>query len=494
MKRFTRPFRQLRWKLTLSYTLTSVVGFALLVGLILGGVLLWLGTHVSDIILTQLNRQASQVTPYFANASSDPEPLKTWLQITEAGDISQDQDPFHYTPLFLAATDLQGQVLASAGTHPLARGTHLQAALTPQNAAQLMTVLNDAQGTTSTVNQDSPNTLAVIAPIMDGHGHVEGALAMKIPQFNPWIISTWFFTLVIGGSLLVAIFTAIIGTVFGYLSARGLTRRLDRLSGAANRWSRGDFSAQAEDSSQDELGQMTRQLNHMAEELRNLLETRQQLATLEERNRLARDLHDSVKQQVFAVSMQLAATRVLLRRDVDAAEARLNKAEKLVQQAQQELTSLIRELRPLALDGKGLVAALRELIPQWSQQTDIVANLRVEGSQTLPLTVEEALFRVAQEALSNIARHSKATLVQLTLTTSEEMVTLSIQDNGQGFDLDHLEHRGVGLFSMQERIKALGGELRLESSPGQGTLIVAHCTRLGVDKSERAGIHEATAS
>ena len=137
----------------------------------------------------------------------------------------------------------------------------------------------------------------------------------------------------------------------------------------------------AQDTSEDELGQVARQLNRMAEQLQNLLEARQKLATLEERNRLARDLHDSVKQQIFAVSMQIGATKVLLKRDVDAAEGRLNEAEKLVHQAQQELTSLIRELRPVALEGKGLVAALRELATEWAQQTNIVANVRVEGTR-----------------------------------------------------------------------------------------------------------------
>jgi len=112
----------------------------------------------------------------------------------------------------------------------------------------------------------------------------------------------------------------------------------------------------------------------------DLLEVRQKLATLEERNRLARDLHDSVKQHDFAISMQMAATKVLLKRDADAAELRLNETEKLVRQVQQELTSLIRELRPAALEGKGLADALRDLATQWTQQSDIVANLRIEGS------------------------------------------------------------------------------------------------------------------
>jgi len=212
-----------------------------------------------------------------------------------------------------------------------------------------------------------------------------------------------------------------------------------------------------------------------------LLEARQKLATLEERNRLARDLHDSVKQQIFAVSMQIGATRVLLKRDVDAAEGRLNEADKLVRQAQQELTTLIRELRPAALEGKGLSSALRELATQWAQQTDIVANVRAEGTQTLPLTVEEALFRVAQEALANVARHSKATLVQMLLTSADDTVTLSVVDNGQGFDTAHEGRLGVGLLSMQERMKSLGGDVKVESTPGKGTRIVAYCNRLGVD-------------
>ncbi len=207
--------------------------------------------------------------------------------------------------------------------------------------------------------------------------------------------------------------------------------------------------------------------------------------------------------------MQIGATKVLLKRDIDAAEGRLNEAEKLVHQAQQELTSLIRELRPVALEGKGLVAALRELATEWAQQTTIVANLRVEGTQetqrqghpqgmpllysrvegaqetqrvqTLPLTVEEALYRVAQEALANVSRHSKATLVQMILMITDQTVTLSIVDNGQGFDTTHQTYLGVGLLSMRERMKALGGDVQVESTPGKGTRVVAFCNRLGVD-------------
>lgn len=493
MKRFFRSFRQLRWKLTLSYALTAIASFLLVFAVVFGGLLLWLGTHIPAVILNNLSDQAAQSTPYLATATQDPALLTAWLKITAINDASQnpDNDPSHYHPIFLTMVNAQGNVLASAGSQSLLSGTPMQVQLNPQNAAQLRSVLRDHTGATSTAEANSDGTLVAIAPVME-HGRVQGALVLKIIQPDAHVLFLWFFsvTSILGTAALVI--AVISGPIFGYITARGVIKRLKKLSVAADSWGRGDFAARATDTSQDELGQMAHQLNQMAEQLQNLLETRQQLATLEERNRLARDLHDSVKQQIFAVSMQIAATRILLTRDVKAADERLDKTEKLVQQAQQELTSLIRELRPVALEGKGLVAALRELLPQWSQQSDIVANLQVEGTQTLPLTVEEALFRIVQEALSNVARHSQATLVQLTLNITSETVTLSIQDNGLGFDSAQPEHRGVGLFSMQERIKPLGGETRIESTCGLGTCILVHCPRLspGIDEATPEHIAE----
>jgi len=420
--------------------------------------------------------------PYFVHGSPDREALTAWLHIISPSVSAQG--PFKNSPIFLTVVDTQGKTIASIDTHTVPSNTPIQAQLSPQSRANLNAVLSDAKGTTSTVSSEAGSTLVAITPIVGPEGNVEGALVMKIVQPDIFQLVSGFLFLIIVTCSIVTIIAAIAGSVFGYLTARGLTRRLKRLSVAADMWGRGDFSALTHDTSEDELGQVARQLNRMAEQLQNLLQARQKLATLEERNRLARDLHDSVKQQVFAVAMQIGATKHLLKRDVNAAEARLNEAQKLVNQAQQELTSLIRELRPVALEGKGLVAALHELATQWTQQTDIVANLRAEGSQTLPLTVEEALFRVAQEALANVARHSKATLVQMRLTTTDDTVTLSVTDNGQGFDATRQGSLGVGLLSMQERMKAFGGDVQVESTPGKGTRIVAHCKRLRVGTSD----------
>src|SRR6266571_116274 len=483
IKRFIRPFRQLQGKLTLSYTLTSVVTFLLIEVTAIAIVLWFVSLNVSNIVLNNLKQEAPQAAPYFVHGSPDSEALASWLLIINPS--VANQGPFNNHPtVFLTAVDTHGQVIASIGTHAVLPGILIQTQLSTQNRNNLRAVLTDRNGTMSTNTQEADGTLLAITPIVGQEGKVQGALIMKIVRPDIFQLVSAFLQLIVVTVVIVTTIAAIAGMVFGYLTARGLTRRLKGLTTAADRWGRGDFSALAHDASEDELGYVARQFNRMAEQLQNLLQARQKLATLEERNRLARDLHDSVKQQIFAVAMQIGATKVLLKRDVDAAEVRLNEAEKLVHQTQQELTSLIRELRPVALEGKGLVAALREMATQWAQQTNIVANLRVEGAdgtQTLPLTVEEALFRVAQEALANVARHSKATLVQMILTITDDTVTLSIADNGQGFDTTRQGHLGVGLLSMQERMKALGGDVQVESTPGKGTRVVAYCNRLGVD-------------
>ena len=481
MQRFLRSFRQLRWKLTLSYAFTAIVSFLLIAMIFIGSALIWLGNHVPSVVLSQVSTEATQASPYLETAAQNPALLTAWLQITATNDGAQNttNDPTHYHPLFLTIVNMQGNVLTSAGSISLAPGIAMQTQLNAQNAAQLRAALANSTGASSAATENSDGTLVAIAPVLV-HGKTQGALVLKIVQPDAHVFFLWFFSVSSAFALAAILLAVISGPVFGYFTARSVIKRLKKLSVAVESWGYGDFAARAVDTSQDELGQMAHQLNRMAEQLQNLLETRQQLATLEERNRLARDLHDSVKQQVFAISMQIASTRILLKRDVNAAEERLSKMEALVKQAQQELTTLIRELRPVALDGKGLVVALREMLPQWSQQSEIVANLQVEGSRTLSLTVEEALFRVAQEALSNIARHSKATLVQLTLNMSSPGITLTVQDNGQGFDLARLEQRGIGLLSMQERMKALGGEVLIESTPGAGTRMIARCTRLGI--------------
>ncbi|TLN05022.1 HAMP domain-containing protein, partial [bacterium] len=199
-----------------------------------------------------------------------------------------------------------------------------------------------------------------------------------------------------------------VGALFGWVVTRGLRKRLATLSAASKAWSRGDFNVAPQDQAGDEIGELTRNLNGMAEQLEALLHTRDELARVEERNRLARDLHDTVKQQTYAARMQLSAAKNLLTADPQAAGALVESALQLNRETQQELTLIIDELRPAALQGKGLAQALKEYVERWQMHTGIQVATAVSGERTLPLEVEEALYRVLQESLANVARHAAA--------------------------------------------------------------------------------------
>lgn len=478
-RNFSRPFRRLRGKLTLTYALTTVATLLLAEILFVGTALVISSFYVSSFALNGLQQEALQASPYFIHGSADREALQAWLQ-NPAESMSNKQGPYTFPPpIFISAVDLQGRTIASVSEQYLPPDTDIQTQLSPQNRANFRAVLQDTKGTTSKIASEPDGSLVEVAPIVRKGDVIAGALVEKIVPPDNLQLLLQFLNFLAISTLFITLIAAFIGLISGYITARGFTNRLKGLSTVVDWWGKGDLTKSMHDSSEDELGQTMRQLNHMAGQLQNLLQTRQKLAMLEERNRLARDLHDSIKQQVFAISMQIGAAKYLLGQDTTAASARLDEADKLAHQAQQELTSLIRELRPVALEGKGLATALREMTTSWAGQTDIVANVRVEGTQTLPLTVEEALYRVAQEALSNVARHSKASLVQVILTTTEETVTLSVIDNGQGFDRADQKSAGVGLLSMQERMRALGGKAQIESNPDGGTSVIAQCKRLG---------------
>jgi NarL family two-component system sensor histidine kinase LiaS len=208
----------------------------------------------------------------------------------------------------------------------------------------------------------------------------------------------------------------------------------------------------------------------MAGQLQQLMETRRELVIVDERNRLARELHDSAKQQAFAAAAQISAARKLMPQDPEAAEARIIEAERLIDDLRKELTSLIQELRPAALEGKGLSSAVSNYAEDWSRQNGIELQLNTQHERPLPLDVEQMVFRIIQEALANVARHSQASCVEVELVYTKLDITCTITDDGLGFDPE-MKRVGFGIRSMQERANALGTNLRLESMPGDGTHI-----------------------
>jgi NarL family two-component system sensor histidine kinase LiaS len=274
------------------------------------------------------------------------------------------------------------------------------------------------------------------------------------------------------GTFLIVAVIALVGVVSGALISANLRGRVIHIAAAAEAWSQGDFSVVVRDRSSDELGQLARDLNRMAEQIQTLLASRQALAVVEERNRLARDLHDTVKQHVFANALLVRAARKQLDHDPEATRRRLEEAEQLAEQTQRELNDLIKALRPAALADKGLMGMLRAYAAEWSERTGIVIDVRAQGERLTPLAIEEAFYRVAQEALTNVARHSGATHVEMQLTWTDNALEMTTRDDGRGFLMEEAAGKGLGLVSMRERLEALGGALTI-SSGAAGTCLAA---------------------
>lgn len=202
-----------------------------------------------------------------------------------------------------------------------------------------------------------------------------------------------------------------------------------------------------------------------------LFEQTKDLAVMEERSRLARDLHDSAKQKAFAALAQLGTARGILNGNGHSVAMHLDQAENLVSDVIQELTFLVQEIYPIAVQEKGLATALREYIFEWENRNDSTVKLSIRNEQRLPLEIEQAIYRVTQESLANVARHSSATRVDIALVYNADSVQLSLSDNGCGFDTDVKSH-GMGLRSIRERVSSVHGVAQIQSAPGHGTRIL----------------------
>jgi NarL family two-component system sensor histidine kinase LiaS len=494
MKRGFFSLRRLRWKLTLSYTLVTVLALLMAELLLVAALIAFVSSPVLPGFVVQdlKDTVVPRVEPTLSETPPDAEALReeisqeTWLSF-DGGNPQQSagsSDPaLGPGDGYLFVVDDQGRLLASdRGSEGSLEGERLDPGTFPGLDPVVAAALGGEEDSWRLQARSPDNRqLYTVAPVKDDDGRVLGAVvgAFGLPD-----LAVVTLVLLGVGAVALTVPAAIIGTVFGFMTAWTLTRRLRRLADAARAWSRGDFSVTARDRSKDELGQLSRELNGMAGQLETLLKTRGELATLEARNRFARDLHDSVKQQVFATSLQIAAARALIERDTEAAGSHLVQAEELVRLAQKELNVLIHQMRPAALEGKGLSVALGEYAADWSSRSEIPAEVHVRGQREAPLEVEQALFRVAQEALANVARHSGAKSVEVDLTYDAGAVTMRVADDGRGFDPAKDRTDGFGLQSMSERLTKLGGSVEVESAPGKGTRIVCVCPLDGESEKE----------
>jgi len=204
-----------------------------------------------------------------------------------------------------------------------------------------------------------------------------------------------------------------------------------------------------------------------------LYEQAQELAAVQERQKLARDLHDSVSQALYGIALGLHSARMQLERDPGELPESLDYLLSLAEAALAEMRALIFELRPESLEREGLVAALARQGAALGARHEITVQEELCEEPALSLTAKQELYRIAQEALQNIVKHARANKVDLVLRQAANAVILEVCDDGIGFDPLGSFPGHLGLHSMQERVANLGGSFQIESTPGQGTHMLA---------------------
>lgn len=278
----------------------------------------------------------------------------------------------------------------------------------------------------------------------------------------------------------------------GLYVAREIRNRLREMGRIAGYIAGGDLSQRVPTVPADEIGELGWQFNRMTEKLASTIGSLQQLAArnaelaadaaghaaLAERTRLARDLHDSVNQQLFSLNMQAATAERKLSQagpdtDLEPVRQALRQIAEMARSIHAEMRSLILQLRPVQDSEKGLQSALPAYVAEWSRRSGIASECKVElNCGRLSPAVEDEMFRIAQEALTNVGKHAQASRVQVRIEEAMGGIRLRIADDGKGFDPDRAPQAGsFGLRGMAERAHAISADLRLKAKPGEGTQV-----------------------
>jgi signal transduction histidine kinase len=338
----------------------------------------------------------------------------------------------------------------------------------------------------------SPGTTAV------GPGKVFGMLYLEVPAAAQAVGGVTVSPSLLRTGLVVLAVAVPVGLAFGLLSTRRLTRRLKRLAALTLEVADGNFQRRVRVSGRDEVSLLEGNFNRMAGQLQASLDANRRFAEVsarhEERSRIARELHDSISQELFSLSALAGG----LRRALPAGSPVLPEVETMERTAggaMREMRSLLLALRPVALEEADLTGAIEGVCHAYSERLGIPVRpefgLAGLGTARLPPAVEHAVLRVTQEAVANAARHADPVQVTVRLQADSQHVELEIADDGRGFDVAARlsEAGGLGLRTMDDRVAELGGLLTIDSAPGAGTRVRA-CFPLREAGVTKAGVME----
>ncbi len=276
--------------------------------------------------------------------------------------------------------------------------------------------------------------------------------------------------------------TIAIGIIYGLLSSMSYKKQLEMVEDALEHLEQGRYLEEEKIVCFEELRPIFQKVKAIQKQMAQQVKTAQKLASekavdqekevqkivSQERNRLARELHDSVSQQLFAASMLMSAITET-KQDHEGIETKqLKLVEEMINQSQLEMRALLLHLRPVPLKGKSLQEGMQELLNELSQKVPMDISWKIEA---VPLEkgVEDHLFRILQESVSNTLRHAKATSLEVLLINRDDLIILRIIDDGVGFDVSEEKAGSYGLQNMHERAKEIGGLLKVVSLKNKGT-------------------------
>ncbi|MFJ9383671.1 sensor histidine kinase [Peribacillus sp. NPDC101481] len=273
-----------------------------------------------------------------------------------------------------------------------------------------------------------------------------------------------------------------VGLIYGVVSGMFWKRQLERMDEGLYLLEQGRLPSQQETYPVQEMAKMVERMHLIHKQINEQTKLSQKMANekaidqekqiqeivSQERNRLARELHDSVSQQLFAASMFMSAITES-QSDMEKTEMKQFKVvEEMIHQSQLEMRALLLHLRPVALKGKSLHEGMKELLLELAQKVTMDINWKMEPV-TLDKGIEDHLFRILQESISNTLRHAKASSLEVLLIVRDGLIILRITDDGIGFNVEESKTGSYGLQNMHERAVELGGTMQLVSVPNKGT-------------------------
>ncbi|WP_054023527.1 sensor histidine kinase [Bacillus sp. FJAT-28004] len=277
----------------------------------------------------------------------------------------------------------------------------------------------------------------------------------------------------------------LVSVAFGYWAAQRIGRRIDTLHLSLKQASNGNFGVRITEGGHNSFIEVYREFNELAQQMEEKMKWLQvrgeeyvmtesasnEAAVLEERKRLARDLHDTVSQQLFAIHMCASSLPKLQQVDRERADSVLEQLVNMSNLAQKQMRNFIAQLRPMELEGRTLYEALDKWFPDYCRQNNLQGELEWRLKERLSEAKEHQLFLIAQEAMANIVKHAKAKGCTLTMADTERQVSMILQDDGIGFNVDGVKRGSYGLSTMQERAQKLGGAAEIWSKSGSGTRV-----------------------